>query len=193
MDQFEYAVGLMSIIVGLGLADLAMSLHRLLKHRVQVRWDGLAIATAAFAAFTLIRMWYQLWGVRVLAEVTNLFFYISLVFEMFLVFLASAAALPDDGDPPHERWDLRAYYDRHARYIWTLFLLFQLMYLCHAIYFAGVSAHPVPWQAWLRYVLAPVAIYAALVCTKSRRLQAGLVGAVFTLEVLNSWDDKLGG
>lgn len=46
MDRFEYAIGLMSIIVGLGLANLAMSLHRVLKHRMQVRWDGLAVVTA---------------------------------------------------------------------------------------------------------------------------------------------------
>jgi hypothetical protein len=99
MDRFEYAIGLMSIIVGLGLAALAMSLHRLLKHRAQVRWDGLAMGTAAFAAFTLVRMWYQLWALRNLAEVTNLMFYISLILEMFLVFLAAAAALPDESDP----------------------------------------------------------------------------------------------
>src|SRR3546814_2648487 len=76
MDRFEYAIGLISIIVGLGLADLAMSLHRLLKQRERVRWDWVALATAGFAGFSLIRMWYQLWTVRDFPEVTHLFFLI---------------------------------------------------------------------------------------------------------------------
>ncbi|HEU4812929.1 MAG TPA: hypothetical protein VFS99_01700 [Xanthomonadaceae bacterium] len=192
MDRFEYAIGLMSIIVGLGLADLAMSLHRLLKHRMQVKWDGLAVGTAIYAAFTLVRMWYQLWTVRDLTEVTSLFFYLGLILEMFLVFLAAAATLPDESDPVHERWDLRAYYDRHRRYIWGLFVLFQLSYLGHALYFTQAFAgQGIPFAALLRFVLAPLAIYVALVSVRSRRLQAALLGLVFALEAFNSWNDAL--
>ena len=192
MDRFEYAIGLMSIIVGLGLADLAISLHRVLKHRGQVRWDGLAVVTAVYAAFTLVRMWYQLWSVRELTEVTSLFFYLGLILEMFLVFLAAAASLPDETDPPHERWDLRAYYDRHRRYIWMLFVLFQLSYLAHAVYFTSVTASQSPSLAiWLRFVLAQLAVYVALVLVRSRRLQLALVGLVFALEAFNSWNDAL--
>jgi hypothetical protein len=192
MDRFEYAIGLMSIIVGLGLAALAMSLHRLLKHRAQVRWDGLAIGTAAFAAFTLVRMWYQLWSLRDNVEVTNLMFYISLILEMFLVFLAAAAALPDESDPAPERWDLRAYYERHSRYVWTLFALFELMYISHFLYFVHASGlEGPPLSLWLRYMLLPLVVLVTLAATRSRRLHAGLLGLVFALEVVNSWGDGL--
>lgn len=192
MDRFEYAIGLMSIIVGLGLADLAMSLHRILKHRARVRWDGLAVGAAVYAAFTLVRMWYQLWSVRDLTEVTSLFFYLGLILEMFLVFLAAAATLPDESDPMDERWDLRAYYDHHRRYIWGLFVMFQLSYVGHAIYFTyNLSDQGVPFAIWLRYVLAPLLFYIALVLARSRPLQAGLLGLVATLEVVNSWNDML--
>jgi hypothetical protein len=192
MDRFEYAMGLMSIIVGLGLADLAMSLHRLLKNREQVRWDWVALATAAFAGFTLVRMWYQLWVIRDFPEITNLFLFLSLVLSMFLVFLASAASLPDDADPPHLRWDLRAYYHRHARYIWVLLALFQAVYLCHALYFNNAhGAVSPPFAYWLRFGLAPWAIMIALVFARSRRLQGALVATVFLLEVVNTWNDGL--
>lgn len=192
MDRFEYAIGLMSIIVGLGLADLAMSLHRILKHRVRVRWDGLAVGAAIYAAFTLVRMWYQLWSIRDLTEVTSLFFYLGLILEMFLVFLAAAATLPDEADPAEQRWDLRAYYDHHRRYIWGLFVMFQLSYVGHAIYFTyNLSDQGVPFAIWLRYVLAPLLFYIALVLARSRPLQAGLLGLVATLEVVNSWNDML--
>lgn len=39
--------------------------------------------------------------------------------------------------------------------------------------------------------LMSLAIFASLVATKSRRLQAVLLGLVFTLEVVNSWNDGL--
>jgi hypothetical protein len=191
MDRFEYAIGLMSIIVGLGLADLAMSLHRLLKHRTQVRWDGLSIATAAYAAYTLIRMWYALWTVREVAVLTNLFFYISLILEMFVLFLAAAVALPDDSDPIHERWDLRAYHQRHARYIWMLFALFQVSFLGHLLYFLHASGpHSLPSWFW-PLVVAPLAIFGALLVVRSRRLQAALLGTAFTLELMNGWSTGL--
>ena len=191
MDRFEYAIGLMSIIVGLGLADLAMSLHRLLKHRAQVRWDGLAIATAAYAAYTLIRMWYALWTVREVAGLTNLYFYISLILEMFLLFLAAAAALPDDSDPAHERWDLRAYHEHHARYIWTLFALFQVSFLGHLVYFvhSSGSAGMPAWVWALAFV--PLAIFGALLAVRSRRMQAILLGTVFALELMLGWSTGL--
>lgn len=191
MDRFEYAIGLMSIIVGLGLADLAMSLHRLLKHRTQVRWDGLAIATAAYAAYTLIRMWYALWTVREVAVLTNLFFYISLILEMFVLFLAAAATLPDDSDPVHERWDLRAYHQHHARYIWTLFALFQVSFLGHLFYFIRASGEEgLPLWFWA-LAFAPLAIFCALLAVRSRRWQAVLLGTVFVLELMSGWNSGL--
>lgn len=64
MDRFEYLIGLVSLIVGLGLADLATSLHRLIKQRTRTRWDGQTLATAALAAFTLIWIWYNVWDLR---------------------------------------------------------------------------------------------------------------------------------
>lgn len=192
MDRFEYAIGLMSIIVGLGLADLAMSLHRLLKHRVQVRWDGLAIATAAYAAYTLIRMWYALWTVREVAGLTNLYFYISLILEMFLLFLAAAAALPDDSDPVDERWDLRAYHQHHGRYIWMLFALFQVSFLGHLVYFVNAAGPEESPPAWLwALACAPLAIFCALLAIRSRRWQAVLLGAVFALDLTSGWSTGL--
>jgi hypothetical protein len=37
--QFEYVVALAAVITGLGLSDVGVSLHRLLKRRAGVVWD----------------------------------------------------------------------------------------------------------------------------------------------------------
>lgn len=132
MDRFEYAIGLMSIIVGLGLADLAMSGHRLVKARRRVRWDPLAIAVAVFIAYKMIEMWYQIWGLREITAVTGLFFFLSLLAEMFLLFFAAAACLPDQDEvPAGTPFDLRAYYADNRRYIWAMVTLFYVSYALH--------------------------------------------------------------
>src|SRR3546814_3944613 len=111
---------------------------------------------------------------------------------MCLIFRAAASPLPDESDPPHLRWDLRAYYDHHARYIWTLLALFQAMYLCHALYFNNAHGNvSPPLVYWLRFGLATWAIMLAILAVRSRRLQGALVASVFLLEVANTWNDGL--
>jgi hypothetical protein len=44
MSQLEYLVALISIIVGLGLTDLAQSFRELIRPGHSVRWDGLPLA-----------------------------------------------------------------------------------------------------------------------------------------------------
>ena len=56
MDRFEYAIGLISLISGLALADIAVSLHRLIKHRHEGRWDLSAILAVTPVVFTIIAM-----------------------------------------------------------------------------------------------------------------------------------------
>jgi len=53
MSQLEYLIALVSIIVGLGLTDLARSLRELVRPGREVRWHWLPLAWAAIA-FTVI-------------------------------------------------------------------------------------------------------------------------------------------
>lgn len=45
-------------------------------------------------------------------------------------------------------------------------------------------------HAW-PLVVAPLAIFGALLLVRSRRLQAGLLGTAFTLELMNGWSTGL--
>ncbi len=42
ISSFEYITALVSVVVGLAIADMATSLHRLLRNRRRVRWDWVA-------------------------------------------------------------------------------------------------------------------------------------------------------
>ena len=61
---FKYAMGLFSVLIGLAVADVATSFHRLMRVRQTVRWDPLALAAAFYALCITVYMWFDIWGVR---------------------------------------------------------------------------------------------------------------------------------
>lgn len=173
MDRFEYLIGLVSLIVGLGLADLATSLHRLIKQRTRTRWDGQTLATAALAAFTLIWIWYNVWDLRRFPGVGGFWFYLSLLLEMTLLYLAAAASLPDEAElADGEGRDLTAYLARHRRYIWTLFALFFTSYALRSLYFASRDGVLAPQELlWIALTCIPIALSVASALARRRAVQ----------------------
>src|SRR5919206_1943234 len=118
MSPFDYALGLVSILVGLALADIAASLHRLLRQARSVRWDGRVVLCAALVIITIVGMWFEVWAIRSVKAVLSFPFYLSLFIEFMVLFLISAACLPDE---PEESRDLGAFYDGNTTYLWSLF------------------------------------------------------------------------
>jgi hypothetical protein len=55
MGQFEYLLILASVILGLAVSDIAVSLNRLLE--VRVRWDWLAPLAAVLAFLKITAQW----------------------------------------------------------------------------------------------------------------------------------------
>ena len=53
---FEYALGLFSVLIGLAVADIATSFHRLIRHKQAVNWDPLAMLAALYALCMAICM-----------------------------------------------------------------------------------------------------------------------------------------
>jgi hypothetical protein len=164
---FEYALGLFAVLIGLAVADIATSFHRLARSRTPVVWDPLALLAALYTLCTAIGMWFDIWGVRNVAETRHFFFYLTLVASLFVLFLIAAASLPDD---PAEHGDLREYYAANRRYFWTLMALFQFGYLAHGLYFVGLQMAREYPGTLLVDMVAPVAISLALVFIRSRAM-----------------------
>lgn len=163
MDKFEYVVALAAVITGLGLSDVAVSLHRLLKRRAGVAWDWLPVAFALYASLALMRLWYQLWGVRDLPFVTGLPFVAVQVVQTLVLVLVASAALPDEDDFRRGRIDLGAYYARHGRYVWSLYLIFVLMWTATGAGFRIVAGRAFGLLdfAFFGYFLIPMALTVA--------------------------------
>ena len=122
---FEYAIGVFAVLIGLAIADIATSFHRLLRSKSAVIWDPLALSAALYAICMAIYMWFDLWGVRNFAATRNFVFYLLLFSELFVLFLVAASSLPDEAET---LTDLREFYSANRRKFWLLVVLFQLGY-----------------------------------------------------------------
>jgi hypothetical protein len=173
VTQFEYVLAFVSIVVGLAVADLATSLHRLLRASARVRWDWLALLGAVLAVLTVLQFWwsfYQTGHARVWRVYGQ---FLPLLALLVVLVLLAASALPDEVPP--EGLALRGYYEGNARYFWTLFALFLVLA-------AVVSVMPALGQRTLGALLASqlpnlvvAALAGSLAVVPRRRYHAALV------------------
>ena len=159
---FEYALGLYSVLIGLAVADIAASFHRLARLKGPVVWDPLALIAAFYALWLAVGMWFDLWGVRNVSEARHFFFYLAMVANLFVLFLIAAASLPDD---PGEDRDLRTYYASNRLYFWLLVALFQSFYIIFGVYFVGSMFGRMPRASaallvgtWTLLLVTPLAL-----------------------------------
>ncbi len=165
---FEYALGIFAVLIGLAVADIAASFHRLLRNKRQVRWDPLTLLAAFYALCMAVYMWFDIWGVRHFDMTRHFFFYLGMVAELFILYLIAAASLPDESVGPI---DLREYYLENRRHFWLLVSLFQFGYFALGVYFArGEPAGlPVSMLVLLWTLMsAPLVIALAMLGLKSR-------------------------
>ena len=189
MNPFDYALGLVSILVGLALGDVAASLHRLLRQARRVRWDGRVVLCVVLVIITITGMWFQVWAIRGVKAVLSYPFYLSLFLEFMVLFLVCAACLPDE---PDESCDLGAFYEGNRPYLWSLFALFQTSFFLHWIYFAGLHMS----NHWPKLLLGAVVGLPLLVCVllamiRSRWFHYIALLALIAYRLVNYWNSTL--
>ena len=58
MHAFEHSLGLFAVLIGLAVADVANSFHRLMRSRFPVTWDPLTLLAAFYALCMAVGMWF---------------------------------------------------------------------------------------------------------------------------------------
>jgi hypothetical protein len=117
MSAFEYTSILASIIVGLALVDVLISLNRLIRAGGMVKWHWAAPVATVLVVLTVIQIWWALYSPADASVTIGEFLPIFVV--LVILFLLAAAALPDE--VPAEGVDLKTYYHRNGPYFWGLF------------------------------------------------------------------------
>jgi hypothetical protein len=139
MSQPEYIAALLSIIVGLGLTDLARSLRELVRPRRKVDWHWLPLLWAATTFLLAVQIWWN--SFSFLTGATPAFF-IAYLITFLLLYLTCAFALPDpEWEAAHARngpggtpaasdpLDLKTYHfsEAHRRWFFGVFIAFLVM------------------------------------------------------------------
>ena len=95
IDMTEHWGTLVSIIIGLGIADLLVNLHRLIHARKQVQWDALPLVWASIAFLWLFNYWWAVGvGLDGSRDARVVGHYVLLAILPILLFLMSASVLP---------------------------------------------------------------------------------------------------
>jgi hypothetical protein len=175
---FEYAIGVFAVLIGLAIADIATSFHRLLRCKLPVKWDPLALIAALYALCMAIYMWFDLWGVRNFSATRHFLFYLLLFGQLFILFLVAASSLPDEADTSI---DLREFYAANRQTFWTLVVLFQIGYVGAGFYFiGGMPKLPKLFMAILIIqMIAPLVLSLMLLVTKSRAVHYVCIALLF--------------
>ena len=165
MSAFEYVSVMASIIIGLALVDILVSLNRLTRAGRLVRWDWAAPLAAVLVVLTLIQIW---WGLYEPEDPTvTIGQFLPNLVELVILFLLAAAALPDS--VPDEGIDLKAYYDRNGSYFWGLFTAglgwLIVVGLAESI-MAGASPWPFIAGRWVD--MAVLGVFASLIFIRNR-------------------------
>jgi hydrogenase/urease accessory protein HupE len=119
MSPVEYVVGFVAIIVGIAIADIAASLHRLLRARSRVRWHWYPLSAAFLLILLTLELWWNLAFFERADVRVTIGMFLPWVFGLILLYLLASAALPDE--VPAEGIDLKSYYFEHQRYFWMLY------------------------------------------------------------------------
>ncbi|MCP9235233.1 hypothetical protein [Lewinella sp. JB7] len=185
MTPFEYILPLVSVLVGLAIADLAVSFNRLLRARHRVSWDWLTLLSAFIALLAVLDIWWMFSGEQDATFYYTLAGFLPFAVQLILLFLINAAALPDD--VPEEGISLKEFYAANSVYLWGLFTVYFLsIFVSRAI--THLIADGDVWNMLTHTVwnVVMLAFFGSLILIK-RRWYHGVVLIVFLIVYFSGW------
>ena len=183
MTPFEYSLALVSILIGLAVADLATCLHRLLRARNRVRWDWLPLASALLVMLLILQFWWGFYRLGTAPIWTHYGAFLILVATLIVIFLLASAALPDD--VPESGLDLARYYEENARYFWSLFGLFVMFAVAVQLATMWDGSGVMPDAGLVLSNVGFAAVLFSLAWFRSRRYHAAVVLVLLVLLTLD--------
>lgn len=179
MDIAGYWPTLVSIILGLGIADLLVNLHRLIDNRKRVDWDPLPMLWAVIVLLWLFNYWWavakNLDGSQN-AQVVGYFVLLSI--PPIILFLMAASVLPS-APMAEGRFDMREDWTERRSVFFTLFAVNQSV-----VWVSSIMRHFITLD--VASVLRTTALLLVLLALffKSRRFEWFAALAILALIVL---------
>jgi hypothetical protein len=176
----DFAIGLMTIITGLAIADMVASMHGLLMNRAAVRWDWLAVLVAIYIFMLIVSSWgisYRTMGNQMINP--PLWLFVVGLSQIIPLYLSARASLPDEvGD---HGVSLANHYAAVSRYFWVSVAFTYVMFVAYGVFILGPSVLAGSYLS----PAAQLVIMVVLIAVPNRRLHALLVPAIVILFCYN--------
>jgi hypothetical protein len=112
-----------AVILGLAIADMATSLHKLLRNRKRVQWDWVAPLAALVILVEIFNLWW-IWRKFTGDSISDVAPYFIV---LILLFLTASATLPDE--VPEDGIDLGRYFDENRSYFLSLYGIYITLWI----------------------------------------------------------------
>lgn len=131
ISPFQYILPLISVVIGIALSDVALSLHRLIRARDRVRWDWLPLFTAVIGILAVLQVWWAFYHSQNTDFYETLYGFLPFAAQLLTLVLLNAASLPDR--IPEEGLDMRAFYEKSAPYFWSAYAFYLFLVVAHRV------------------------------------------------------------
>jgi hypothetical protein len=169
MSGADFIVGLLTIVTGLAICDMIVSLHGLLINRRHVKWDWLALVSAAYVVLAIINTWRMTYvAFQDAVKGPAIWVFLLILTQNVGLYLAARTALPDKVDFG-EAFDLASYYDLIDRYLWSAVLTANAAYIVLSI-LGLITRGMLLYQNVFIQVLIGIPLILALVIWPNRTL-----------------------
>lgn len=185
MSQLEYLLPLVSIIIGLGLADLAQSVRELIRPERAVRWHWLPVLWVIIALLLVLQIWWTASDILRAEAFGEVLVFLPYLLNILGLYLLCAFALPDPDwtagtwkgdsqshDAPRSSstaLDLKAFYfsSSHRRWFFGTLVAITVLFEIISFSFLLIEADQILFEVARRRwpVLGLVAGLAALIAT----------------------------
>jgi hypothetical protein len=182
MSLIERVAVLVAIVLGLALAELGTSFHRLIRAGKRVQWDWMSPALAFLMLLETVEFWWlsQTWYAD--ATELRLIEFLPRLLLLVQIYLLAAAVLPDE--VPEKGINLRTFYVETSRHFWSLVLLLTLSIMiflvptqANAHYLGGLVRHE---------LIDAVVVVVAILALSVRNIRIQQAAVIFLL-ALTSW------
>ena len=189
MSTAEFVLGFVGIIIGLGVADLLTSLHKLLRAGRRVRWHWATPSLAILMLLVTLVLWW--WSFRWFSDVASetIADFLPKFLVLVVGFLMMASALPDK--VPDDGIDLREFYLSSRLHLWslmsaTLCAVVVIYWLDH--WAVGITRLlSTTWPSIVSFALAVIATL-----TPRMRVHALSIGWIFAVTIYTNLFTPIG-
>ena len=178
MGLFEFLMILISVVVGLALSELLTGMASLLRVRETIRFHWIHILFQVGVFFALLQQWWESWD---LVDVGSVSFglVLALLFPSVMLFLIAHLLYPR----PATDANLEDYYYRQAPILWGLAFLGTVV----GTFSGPLLAQEPVFQLNNLSGFPLMAIFIALIISKSRLVHSILAPLIVVLVVLDTW------